>query len=378
MCYLQTMLSVVVHTSDVVGRRMAGPGIRAFHFASELSRHFPTTLVCASEPGQPRFDASFDICEVGSARAVTALRSAGVVIGQPTRGLLTGVSAKSKTIFDLFDPLVLELAELYRGAVTSRKALHLNREWSRLRKALTRGDALIAATSDQRALYTGVYLSDGGNDPRWPDRWLLVPFGVEEADPDVDGPPMRNDGRPIIAWGGGVWPWLDPLTAQRAVESLNEQGVECRLLFLGSARPNSKVKGVEDERIQSECVIWNDEWTPYRERARWLRAASAAIMLHRKTLESRFSIRTRLFDAIWCGLPVIATREGFAADLVEREGLGIVVEPEDVAGVEAAIRRILTDDDFAAKAVLNLDRVRDRFLWSKVTRPLIEKVAAWQ
>src|SRR5687767_5906994 len=30
--------SVVVHTPDVVGERMAGPGIRAFHLAGELAR----------------------------------------------------------------------------------------------------------------------------------------------------------------------------------------------------------------------------------------------------------------------------------------------------------------------------------------------------
>ncbi|HVT02911.1 MAG TPA: glycosyltransferase family 4 protein [Thermoanaerobaculia bacterium] len=372
------MTSVVVHTNDVVGPRMAGPGIRAFHFASELSQYYPTTLVCASEPDQPRLVARFEIFQLGSREASTALRSASVVIGQPSRALLSAVSSRSKTIFDLFDPLVLELSELYRHSMTSRKALHLNREWSRLRKSLVTGDALIAATSDQRALYTGIYLSDGGKDPRWQDRWILVPFGIEERSPDADGPPMRNDGRPIIAWGGGVWPWLDPLTAQRAVESLNSKGVDCRLLFLGSARPNSKVRGVEEQRFSSESVVWNTEWTPYRERARWLRASSAAIMLHRRTLESRFSIRTRLFDAIWCGLPVIATREGFAADLVEREGLGVVVEPEDIRGVEEAIRRILQDDDFRTSTIENLDRVRAEFVWSKVTRPLIEKIAEWQ
>lgn len=372
------MGSVVVHTNDVVGRRMAGPGIRAFHFADELSRHFPTTLICAVEPGQAPLEARFETCPLGSRDASSALARATVVVGQPSRALLSGLSSKTKTIFDLFDPVVLELSELYRNSLTPRKALHLNREWSRLRRSLTAGNALIAATSDQRALYTGIYLSDRGNDPAWQDRWILVPFGIEERSPELDGPPLPGDGPPIIAWGGGVWPWLDPLTAQKAVESLNKKGVQCRLLFLGSARPNSRVRGVEEARVASEMVIWNDEWTPYRERARWLRTAAVAIMLHRKSLESRFSIRTRLFDAIWCGLPVIATREGFAADLVEREHLGIVVEPQDVDGVEEAIRQILQNDDFRATAVANLARVRAEFLWSRVTRPLVEKIAQWQ
>src|SRR5438067_7841939 len=40
-----SVFSVVIATPDVVGERMAGPGIRAFHFAEELSKHFPTTLM---------------------------------------------------------------------------------------------------------------------------------------------------------------------------------------------------------------------------------------------------------------------------------------------------------------------------------------------
>ena len=42
-------MNVVVHTPDVVGERMAGPGIRAWHLARELARHVPTTLIAKSE-----------------------------------------------------------------------------------------------------------------------------------------------------------------------------------------------------------------------------------------------------------------------------------------------------------------------------------------
>ena len=41
--------NVVVATPDVVGERMAGPGIRALYFARELAKHLPTRLVAASD-----------------------------------------------------------------------------------------------------------------------------------------------------------------------------------------------------------------------------------------------------------------------------------------------------------------------------------------
>jgi glycosyltransferase involved in cell wall biosynthesis len=73
-------------------------------------------------------------------------------------------------------------------------------------------------------------------------------------------------------------------------------------------------------------------------------------------------------------VPVVATEGGFAADLVEREGLGIVVPPEDPARVADAIEKILRDDDFRARSVTRLREQRDRFRWSDVCRPLVDAI----
>jgi len=37
---MSSMTDVVVVTPDVVGERMAGPGIRAYHLAAEIGRRF--------------------------------------------------------------------------------------------------------------------------------------------------------------------------------------------------------------------------------------------------------------------------------------------------------------------------------------------------
>jgi hypothetical protein len=125
-------------------------------------------------------------------------------------------------------------------------------------------------------------------------------------------------------------------------------------------------------------VSANDHWVPYRERLAWLRAGKIAIMLHRRTAEAEYSIRTRLFDAIAAGIPVIATAGGFAAELVEQESLGIVVPPGDAAAVADAIRKLLTDDEIYSVCVQSLERIRPRFAWEVVTRPLIGAIQQWQ
>ena len=42
-------MTVVIHTPDVVGERMAGPGIRAWHLARELARHVEVRLIAKCE-----------------------------------------------------------------------------------------------------------------------------------------------------------------------------------------------------------------------------------------------------------------------------------------------------------------------------------------
>lgn len=343
------MFSVVIATPDVVGERMAGPGIRAFHFAEELGKHFPTTLMAQGSWSREK------------------MREASVLIGQPARGFHR-MRRDQRIIYDLFDPILLELAQMYGRKPSLRQRLHYVAEQLRLQHAMAQGDLFIVATPNQRELYAGKQM-------------IEVPFGTEEDAGRIAGATPEN----LIIWGGGTWEWLDPRTAVDAVVRVNREGVSCRMLFLGRSRPN---RALADRRRESRFdeliaagypyVTANAEWVPYRDRFSWLRRSKVAMMLHRPTAEARYSIRTRLFDAIGAAVPVIATEEGFAAELVAREGLGIVVPPGDVAAVADAIRRLLTDDALHATCVSNLERIRPRFAWPVVTRPLVEAVSRWQ
>ena len=322
---------------------MAGPGIRAFHFAEEIGKHFPTTLVAK-----------------GMSRA--PLREASVLIGQPARAFRR-FRRDQHIVFDLFDPVLLELRELYGRFPRPRQRVHVLAEWWRLRRALSTGDLFICATPRQRELY-----------PTASNRIIEVPFGAEQDAP-ASGP--REN---VVMWGGGTWEWLDPETAVQAVVKLNGEGVDCRLRFLGRSRPNRVGEDRTDALIASGSpyVESNDDWVPYRDRLAALANCKVAIMLHRDTPEAKYSIRTRMFDAIAAAVPVVATSGGFAADLVERETLGIVVAPGDVEGVARAIRVLLTDDAFYARCVSNLERVRPGFSWDIVTRPLIDALYRWK
>ena len=363
-------MTVAIHTPDVVGERMAGPGIRAWNLARSLGKQFEVVLVARVEGAPP--DGEVRIREHGSEGAREALRSASVLIGQPARGFRRRRRAQ-KIVYDLFDPTVLELRELYGSAPSPRQRIHLAAEWWRLAEALMRADLLVCATAAQRRFYQQLQSGEA--------RWLEVPFGIDPAETKGCEKPKDN----IVVWGGGVWEWLDPATAVDAILRLNREGTVAKLLFLGRARPNRNLidrrrEDRFDELLQRGglYVSANDEWIPYRDRLSWLRAGKVAIMLHRRTAEAEYSIRTRLFDAIAAGVPLVATTGGFAADLIRQEGLGIVVPPEDPAAVAAAVGRLLRDDAFHSTCVLNLERIRPRYAWDLVTQPLARAIQQWE
>lgn len=361
--------NVIVHTPDVVGDRMAGPGIRAWHLAAELAKYFPTRLIARSEGSAPT---DVTLIEHNTPEAREAIRDASVLIGQPARGFRKK-RREQRIVYDLFDPTVLELRELYGSAPSIRQRIHLAAEWGRLTEALMRADLLICAARKQRELYEKLQSNDAP--------WIEVPFGIDPSETRVCEKSKDN----IVIWGGGVWEWLDPASAVDAILQVNKEGIRARLLFLGRARPNRNlIDRRRDDRFEELLarggahVSANEDWIPYRERLSWLRAGKIAIMLHRRTAEADYSIRTRLFDAIAAGIPVVASAGGFAADLVASESLGIVVPPENTGAAAEAIRRLLSDDDLHTAAVRNLERIRPRFAWEVVTRPLVSAIMQWQ
>src|SRR6266576_4047947 len=120
--------------------------------ARALGRRFDTTLVARREGDVPGND--LRVLDRGSDAARDALRGADVLIGQPARNF--GRERRGqRVIYDLFDPVLLELRELYGRHPSLRQRVHFAAEAWRVRRAVGEGDSLIGATAKQRELYQG-------------------------------------------------------------------------------------------------------------------------------------------------------------------------------------------------------------------------------
>ena len=117
-------------------------------------------------------------------------------------------------------------------------------------------------------------------------------------------------------------------------------------------------------------IFINRSWTPYGQRADYLLEADAGISLHKDSLETRFSFRTRMLDYLWAGLPIIATKGDAWADLIEKNGLGITVLPNDKDSVVQAIIKMADDTSFRMRSKEQVRAIADEYEWGALTANL--------
>lgn len=391
-----TRLLIVSH--DVVGSRMAGPGIRYWELARALAAHATVSLVAPQPidlvaPGVATGSYAWGdaaALDTHLARADAVLANGYVLEAHPELAA-TGLPL----IVDLYDPTLLENLELLRGAAPAERAERTRHDVALLGRQLAAGDLFLCATERQRDLYIGALMGAGRVTPVRADadpllRGLidLVPFGLPAEPPVRNGPGLRaalpgvgaND--PIVLWSGGLWDWMDPLTLVRAMPALLEQVPSARLVFLAGSHPGAVAKPQapgQAQAIAAELGLLNthiffySEWVPYAQRADVLLDATVVVSLHRQHLETAYAaLRSRFLDHLWAGLPSVLSDGDQAAALAREHDLGLVVPAQDPPAVAAALASLLTDHELRARQAAQVLASAPRFAWPTLVRPIVQ------
>jgi glycosyltransferase involved in cell wall biosynthesis len=359
---------LLIISHDVVGRRMAGPGIRAWETARVLAKQQPVTLVA---PRPIDLDAPFATGSYAWGDAATLapwLRSADVVLanGHVLAAHPELAQLRVPLALDLYDPTPLENLETFRQAPAAQRAGRQQADVALLQRQLRAADFIACATERQRDMYIGALLAAGRVTPARADadpqlRALIdvAPFGLPHAPPKRNAPALRGvipgigEHEPLLLWTGGLWDWLDPQTLVEAMALVAAQRPDARLVFLAGRHPGDvpAMRAPQETRdraaqlgLLGTSVLFYDDWLPYERRADALLEADIAVSLHRAHLETAYAaVRSRFLDHLWAGLPSVVSAGDAAADLVERHRLGHVVAVGDAPGVAAALLALLND-----------------------------------
>lgn len=379
--------SVLFVAPEPLSASAGGPARRAVKLAEIVGEHCDVTLAAPSPSVFP--EGPFRTMETGplhDQRLAGAAAGHDVVVVQTLPGprQLLGVRRRARhLVVDLIAPLALEALETEREGPARAAAVRFRAR--ELVAHLAAADLVLCSNERQRDLLFGAALAagllDGGSGLG--ERLAVVPHGLDASPPP---PPRRRvlrgngfaDDARIVAWGGGLWSWLDPLTAIRAVERLRDSQDPVKLAFIGFEHPDPACRRAH-ESVAAEAmayvhdhglgdtVAFRPRWLAREEYLAHLMDADAGVTLHGPTLEGRYATRTRVLDYFEAGLPVVCTSGDTMSDVVASRGLGEVVAPRDVEGCAAALDALTRD-----RSRLDPAAALEPLQWRNVARPLVE------
>lgn len=400
------MADIFVISDDVVGKKMAGPGIRAWELTQCLARDFEVILGIPDYSPRNARDRShlkfpFEIFPYSlekPAQLRTIAESSRIIL---TQGYILSKfpflkDLSSHLIIDLYVPFPLENLFVHKWNIPNRKDrdfVHLN-DLRVFNEQIIHGDHFLCANTRQRDLFMGSLMSLNRIDPErldldpgLEDLISVVPFGLSE-DEEAGSPkllrqnfPQIKDNDVLLIWGGVLTNWFDPLTLIRALHEVQRGNPDIKLFFLSTKHPNPLLPSFAMAReaadlsnslgLTNRCVFFNEDWVDYDQRGGYFRDADIGVSIHQTHFETYYSFRTRILDYLKYELPVICTEGDFFAGLVREKNLGLVVGSENEEELASAIVRLAQNKELCRQIKHNIKTVKPGFFWKTATEPLV-------
>ncbi len=385
---------VLIVSHDVVGPRMAGPGIRYWELAQVLAGYCAVSLAVPWNSELRADDFAVHAYQPGEWHSLQplALRAdvimpCGFVLHQfPQLGQLG-----CPLVIDGYDPYPAETLNLMVSRTQEEQRIYQRDLLDHLQRECQSGDFYLCASERQRFWWLGILAASGrlnprnfGADPTLRNLIDVVPFGCRTDPPEPTRPALKgvhpsigHDDK-LLLWGGGIWEWLDPLTLLRAVNQVVAQRPDVKLIFPGTRHPNAVVpdmpmtrRAVElaGELGLSDSHVFFGDWVARADWPNYLLEADVGVCLHFDSLETQLAFRSRILDYVWSGLPMLVTRGGATAEIVSGYGLGIVVDYQSPEEVVAGLLRLM-DEPRDARSSRFVD-ARAALCWERAAEPLV-------
>lgn len=387
---------VLIITGDPIGKKLAGPAIRAWNMANEISQKHEVTLLSLTSVEPNNFQFETVHVAPGDESAFAPFEDwADAIVFQGHALLVFETLQQSRKVMvvDIYDPMHLEQLEQGRELPRSQWEKQVSDATMVLNDQLRRGDFFLCASERQRLFWLGQLAALGRinpqnyeNDPDLLGLIDIAPFGLSRVDPvhnrsALKGvhPGIGKDDK-LILWSGGLYNWFDPHTLIRAVADLATRRSNVRLFFQGTKHPHPGVPEMEIVRTSRELaaelgvldssVFFNDSWVDFEDRQNYLLEADIGTSTHHSHIETTFSFRTRILDYLWATLPMVVTEGDHFGDLVRDTNLGFSVKAGDVKALSESIEAALFNEELRNTFKENISQVRQQYFWDVALEPL--------
>ena len=279
------------------------------------------------------------------------------------------------TVVDLYDPFIVENLHYY----SQHGPGVFSHDHMTLMNSLVRGDFFLCASETQRFFYLGALLAAGRlnpvlfeADPRAQSLIRLAPFGVQPPR-DVA---TRDLYRPEVLFGG-IYDWYDPIMAIEAIAIARDAVADITLTFTTHPNPEITPQGKLAEAIahvetRGYDFVKFEPWVAYEKRAQFFDRFTLALLTFPRSLETDLSMRTRIYDYLWCGLPVVTSSAPGTDEILHRYHAGRVIAQATPQAFANEVVALLLAHETYYSMVRGTQQFVHEHQWAKTLEPLRE------
>lgn len=325
-------------------QNMAGPSIRYWEIAKQLSQHFEVIVLTPNYIPNNN-NTKFIIDSLSEKNLFKYSKESKIIIFQGTtlwRYPIIKYLGVPLAI-DLYDPFHLENLELFAnkrlGRYLYKSTLNI------LEEQMYLGDYFFCASNKQKDYWLGMLTAFNRVDLEFykKDRTFtsligVVPFGIQEEIPQkrekvIKGIyPQIDHEDLVIIWGGGIWEWLDPELLLHTMKYIKNRQSNIKCFFMGVKPPGTtQISSMLEKLIQlrkeldlEDTVVFND-WVKYDDRDQFLLESDIGISLHKDHIETRYAYRTRILDYIWTDLSVVSLDGDVLSEIIRETNRGVIL-----------------------------------------------------
>jgi 2-deoxystreptamine N-acetyl-D-glucosaminyltransferase/2-deoxystreptamine glucosyltransferase len=124
--------------------------------------------------------------------------------------------------------------------------------------------------------------------------------------------------------------------------------------------PEDRRRALEGEALRLGAIA-RFAYVPFEEVSRYVAAADVMVLPYRAVSQSGV-----LYLALAMGLPVVATRVGALAEVLEDGENALIVPPDSAAALAEALIRLLADPDLRARLAEGGRRLAEQHSWPAI------------
>lgn len=273
-----------------------------------------------------------------------------------------------KIITDLYTPILLEKDTTYSSSnlleyLTRRKQISI------IQKILSASTYFVVANSRQKDYW--LTTSKKLHQPIKSQFISTIPTGYPST---ID---FTRKPENVIAWFGGIYPWLDPAPLINSFASLAPSFPSWRLRIIGGYYPSTgyqkifKIFSNELKNISSN-QIENIPWQKPFKLLRYLKDISFAVHLPKITMEDYYAHRIRLLTLMNYNIPVATSGRDLISKLIIDIHAGWKISNNGIK-LQNQLSDLMKNSNSISKMSANTSKVQLKFLNNELSDKIFNK-----